>query len=275
MSDEGELHHDLPSLLGSGHWVWKLAIGLVDHGDRSVGTTPMRESLCAPGTDRIRTGALATMVDLVAGHAPKCAHGPTVDLRVEIFAPPPTTGGIRLTARPLRVGRRLIVADTMITAVANGVPFARATTTFMNNELPVSYRVADPPVTELGAPSPDEFVAATRRTDGSFELYPEARIANGPQGTIQGGVQALLAEIAADHALADVAGTADRRSAAVDLDIRYLGRLPVGPLVATPTVLAHDDDGGRVTVLLTDGGNGDSIVAFVSLTMRFCDRPVG
>lgn len=238
-----------------------------------VGTAPMRAELCAPGTERVRTGAIATMVDLVAGHVPNGAHGPTVDLRVELFGVVPITGDITLTARPLRVGKRLIVADIEF-ASAGGVVFGHATTTFINNELPVSYRETNPSVPEFGAANPDEFISATRRPDGAFELPVTDAIANGPQGTIQGGVQALLAEIAADHVLADAAGTPERRSTATDLDIRYLGRLPVGPMVATPTVVSRDDAGGHVTVRLTDGGNDDSFVSFVSLTMRFSDVPV-
>ncbi len=212
------------------------------------------------------------MVDLIAGHVTNGAHGPTVDLRVELVAAPPVDARLRLVARPLRIGKRLIVGDTEL-LTTDGLVVGRATTTFINNELPFSYREANPEVLDFGAASPDEFIGAVRLGDGSVELPLTDRIANGAQGTIQGGVQALLAEIAADHALADAIGAPERRSTAIDLDIRYLGRLPVGPMAATATVLTADDAGGRVTVRLTDAGNGHSLVAFVSLSMRFCDRP--
>lgn len=256
----------------TGHWVGQLAVGLVDHGDRVEGVAPMRQVLCAPGTDRVRTGTIATMVDLIAGHVPNGAHGPTVDLRVELVAAPPVGSRLRLVARPLRIGKRLIVGDTAL-QTTDGLVVGRATTTFINNELPFSYRETNPEVLDFGAASPDEFIGAVRLGDGRVELPLTDRIANGAQGTIQGGVQALLAEIAADHALVDGIGAPERRSTAIDLDIRYLGRLPVGPMAATATVLTADDAGGRVTVRLTDAGNGHSLVSFVSLSMRFCDRP--
>ena len=71
------------------------------------GSVPVRSELFAPGTQTVRTGLLATMVDLIAGHAPNGPVGPTIDLRVSVVAPPPTTGRIHLVCRPLRVAARV------------------------------------------------------------------------------------------------------------------------------------------------------------------------
>ena len=87
------------------------------------------------------------------------------------------------------------------------------------------------------------------------------RIGNGIVGTVQGGAQSLLAELAAEHALGSTKGFA-----VTDLDIRFLDRLRVGPLVATATVLESETAALPVTVTLTDGGDENKIVSYVTIT---------
>lgn len=247
--------------IGDDHFIYKLAMEVTFDGRSSTGTAPVRPEFFAPGTHRIRTALLATMVDVVAGHAPGGAVGPTVDLRVQVYSPPPSNGHVRLVCHPLRVGSRLIVGETMLHAGDDPVPFAGALTTFINKLVGIDFpeRARQTPPMEVA--SFDDFLGATILDSTSLELAPVLRLGNGLLGTVQGGVQALLAELAAEHALG-----AGERLAASDLDIRYLDRLRVGPLVAMAEEMASADGRRRARVTLTDGGDGH-LVSHVSLTL--------
>jgi len=260
MTDVGEF-----ARLSDDHLIAVLGVHLTLNDGWAAGVAPVRPELFAPGTETIRTGMLATMVDLVAGHAPNGPTGPTVDLRVEVFSPPPASGHVHLVCHPLRVGKRLIVAETLLRSSATSEPFARGLTTFINQ--PLSNIGEARPFLPMGAATFDEFIGALGRDDGTFEVASIPRISNGLHGTVQGGAQALVAEIAAEHAVAVVSGRPEARSTATDLDIRYLGRLLVGPLLATPTLDPGPADGPRrVSVRLTDG-NDDRLIGYVTLRM--------
>lgn len=265
---------DSPRVSGfSDHFISKLGLELSFDGTSCRGTAPVLPQSFAPGTRRIRTGYLATLADVVAGHAPNGAVGPTIDLRIQVFSSPPSEGELHLVSRPLRVGSRLIVGDTMLHAGQDPVPFARVVTTFMNVRLGVDLPAGRRPAEPMAEASFDDFLGARIRDAASLELEPVMRLANGIQGTVQGGAQALLAELAAEHVLgADhVPGArhalgASRRMVASDLDIRYLARLRIGPLVATAEEVFADDGQRRAFVTLTDGADG-RLVGRVALTM--------
>ena len=93
-----------PPSLAPDHYIALLALELAMDGSSVTASAPVRPELFAPGTRCVRAGTLATMVDLVAGHTPNGPVGPTVDLRLEVFGTPPSTGRIHLHCRPLRVG---------------------------------------------------------------------------------------------------------------------------------------------------------------------------
>lgn len=248
--------------LSEGHYINLLAIEVAMASPEVHGHAPVRPESFVPGTRRMRTGVLATIVDLVGGHVPTGPLGPTVDLRVELWADPPSEGRVHLLGRPLRVGARLVVAETFLAATAGGVPFGRATTTFINESMGAPVSNGARPATPMAERSFDEFLGARVRDERSLEVDPVERISNGVQFTVQGGVQALLAEVAADHFL-----RRDVPLVATDLDIRFLSRLRVGPLVAIVDELPARDGTVRARVAVADGGNGDKIVSSVALTM--------
>jgi acyl-coenzyme A thioesterase PaaI-like protein len=257
---------DERAALRPGSYIGQLAIEIAMGDGLVVGIAPIRSQLFAPDTTTIRTGLLATMVDLVAGHAPVGPVGPTIDLRVQRLAPPPTAGRIRLVCRPLRVGQRLIVAETRLASDATpDEPFAVALTTFMNN------RVGDPvpagprAIPPMDEPSFDDFLAPRVDAGGNGDvlvLDPADRYANGIQATVQGGAQSLFAEIAAEHAVGD------GRWTAADLDIRFLGRLRTGPLEAHVEHLTVGHDRRSVRVTLSDGGEAGKTVSHVALVLE-------
>jgi acyl-coenzyme A thioesterase PaaI-like protein len=243
------------------HFLHMLAVSLGTDGDAVTGTAPVRPELFAPGTTRIRTALLLTMVDLVAGHTPDVPLAPTVDIRVQVFAPNPTTGTILLRCRPLRVGSRMVVSETELLDGTTGVPFARALSTFLRMALGPGAAHGTRPVPAMPAASFDEFLGARVVHAHRLELDPDPRLDNGHVGTVQGGVQSFLAELAAEHALGD-----GRRLVATDLDIRYLSRLDVGPLAATVEAVPSADGRATARVRLTDAGDDDRLVSYVSLT---------
>jgi acyl-coenzyme A thioesterase PaaI-like protein len=255
---------DAPITLPGDHYIAMLSLELTVEGTSATGVAPVRPELLAPRTRRIRGGLLATMVDIVAGHCPNGPVGPTLDLRVQVLSPGPSSGSVHLVCRPLRVGKRLIVSETLVYAGApRGEPFARALSTFMNNPFGDDVLMGPKPLLGMNATSFDTFLGYRIRDTESVELDPQLRLANGPQGTVQGGVQALLAEIAAEHALGD--GVAH---VATDLDIRYLNKVEAGPVVATAQRVASADAALRARVTLRDAGHGDRIISYVAVTLE-------
>lgn len=246
------------------HWVVAMGLELVSAPPQVSGFTRIEPGMLDQRGGRVRLGILATMIDVVAGHVPDGARTPTIDLRVQLAGPPPTDGPISLRARPLKVGRRLIVSHTDAHD-ESGAVFATATTTFMNQRVPIE-SLGDMTRTEPMTESFEELMAARVLDAASLELDPSPRLSNGPYGTVQGGAQAFLAELTAEHLLAG------QRATAVDLDIRYLNRLRTGPLQARAEVVGTA--AGRILahVTLTDAAD-DRIVSQVSLAMTTDQEP--
>lgn len=249
----------------SDHFVHSLGISFHDEAELTIGTIPVVPEMLAPSTKQVRIGLMATMVDMVAGNPPGGPLTPTVDLRIQTMRPAPSTGTIRLECRMLRAGRTFAISESMLFDDSDrNQPFARATTTFLNNKMEGLERLtgqADPSVLsgEIAA-----MIAPTYLAPGLLEVVQTDRIDNGSVGTIQGGAQATIAELAAEHALAD------RGPCTItDLDIRYLARLRVGPMLAIATILPTDNTACvPVRVELTDAGRDRQLVSYVTINVR-------
>lgn len=254
-----------PPLLPDDHFIALLNIRLTAEGDSVVGRAPVIPQLFAPDTSTLRTGPLAGFVDLVAGHTPQGPYGPTIDLRVQTFGPRPTDGELVARARPLRVGKRLIVTELLLFAGDGAsAPFGRAITTFQHVHVGPGFLGAPPrPLRTVHDASFDDILEPRPVDERSLAIGALERVDNGIQGTVQGGAQAFLAELAAERALGD-----GRRMVAADLDIRFLGRMHAGPLVARVHDLGHGPGEARLaTVSLVDGGDADKLVSHVALTL--------
>jgi acyl-coenzyme A thioesterase PaaI-like protein len=215
--------------------------------------------MLAPGSDRPRLGVLATMVDMVAGFLPTGPVNPTVDLRVSLVARPPSTGTVHLVCRPAKLGRRLFVGETLLHTGDVDRPFACSTVTFMNERMVHGSGFGAPPAEEIRAPSFDELLRPRYPDTNTVEMDAHPWVSNGPGGTIQGGAQSLLAEIAAERATG---------LAVVDLDIRFLNRVRSGAVVATARVSARAVDDAFVRVGVTDLGDDGRLVSLVNLVCR-------
>ena len=226
------------------------------------GRVEVLPEMLAPGTDRPRIGVLATLVDMVAGFLPTGPVNPTVDLRVSLVARPPSTGTMYLVCRPAKVGRRLFVGETILHTGDVDRPFARSTVTFMNQQMSEGPGSGGPAAEAITVRSFDDLLRPRYPDAYTAAMDAHPWVSNGPGGTIQGGVQALLAEIAAERAVKP------RELAVVDLDIRFLNRVRSGPVAATAEVSAGEVDDTFVRVAITDLGDDGRLVSLVNLICR-------
>jgi acyl-coenzyme A thioesterase PaaI-like protein len=242
--DQPELDHFIP-YLGLDTW----------HEDtRTFGRATITSQMLAGGRERLRLGLLFTMADVVGGSPSTGILTPTIDLRLQLLKTAPRCGEVLLEARPLKTGRRIWTGEVLCYGPDL---FARSEYSFMNSHL--SEPPAHPsPRTKrpLPASSFDELFGMRVLNSGAIEMDAHEAVRNGVVGTIQGGAQATMAEVAAENALA---GRGDY--AVWDLSVRYLNALKDGPAVARAEVLPGDDRNPVVQVTITDEGAGGRIVS--------------
>jgi acyl-coenzyme A thioesterase PaaI-like protein len=241
------------------------AVGLEQRyvGDIVVASASISPALCVPGTGIPRIGVLATMADLVVGSPETGPINPTVDLNVQAFDHVPMEKVLML-GRTLKAGRTLFVGEVEFSADGDDAPFARSTATFMNQPMELAPR--RPPTREEAAravgPHVDELLGTRVLDERTLELDPRPALSNGPGTTVNGGVLALFAEVATEHALGGGS------LAVTDLDIRFLNRVKAGPVQARADIVAAAFDHVAVRVRLTDTGDGGRIVAHASTLCR-------
>ena len=236
--------------------MWSTPAGTRGHAE----ITP---EMLVPGTSRPRLGVLVTLADVVGGSPSHGPLNPTVDLRLRLLAEPPSSGFVELVCHILKSGRRMFVAELFLTARGEATPFARSSVTFLNERIPGSSSGFGPRPRPVLTTTFDEMVAARFVDERTVAVDPSPALDNANSRTLLGGVQAYQAELAAEWVLAP---HGDYR--VTDLDIRYLNRMKVGPLVARPEIISRTDVDADVRVPLTDAGDGDRIIAMVMTTCR-------
>ncbi len=135
----------------------------------------------------------------------------------------------------MKSGRLLFIGETLLHTGDVTRPFARSVCTFMNKPLDAD-RTGMFPVGLLGAEHYDASLQLREPEPGVLEMDNHDIVRNGANGTVQGGAQALLAELAGEQALErsdDVTGEHE----AIDLEIRYLNRVKEGPVRARAEVV--------------------------------------
>jgi acyl-coenzyme A thioesterase PaaI-like protein len=223
-----------------------------------VGESGVRPTLFAADTEVVRPSLLFAMLDLMSGDVTGRPAGPTLDMRMQVLRPTPTEGRLGLVVRPLRIGKRIVVSEGTVSD-ASGQEIARAITTFMN----MDSRTSRWPVrAAMVEPTFDEMIETRVRDERTLELVPGRRLINGSAiGTVQGGVQSLLAELCAQHAFGDGAPLV-----AIDIDVRFLSALREWPMVARAERLPDDRGAVRCRVGITDA-TGEKLATHVALTM--------
>jgi acyl-coenzyme A thioesterase PaaI-like protein len=94
---------------------------------------------------------------------------------------------------------------------------------------------------------------------GELQLACSPYVANSI-GTINGGVLAVLVEVAAE-------AMCPGRSA-TDMQIHFLSQLKVGPARTRSSVLRRETDHAVATVEIVDTGNGDQLLALATVTLQ-------
>lgn len=241
----------------------------------------------------VRAGVLAVLVDVVGGSAVLRSLVPdwmaTADLTLQIVRP---AHGPFVEARAtlLRRGRTTLVVEALVfdvdddwvlggAAADSGEPgplVAWATMTFavlpggasavaqtISPELPVEWALTGP-----GLDGPVDKVLGISVDDASAGLIslPVHEYLHNSFGAVQGGVMAMLGEVAAAEMLGSV--HPDRHVPAVtDLQVAYLALGRVGPIVTRTTLL--DDGtgttGGNAVVELIDQGAGERLTTVINV----------
>jgi len=246
-----------PSAPGSRSFIHALAF-TSDHspdGQTMTGRLSVVDAVRFPGTSWLRPSVLTTVADCLAGMpaclvtAPRLAV--TLDIIVRSVAAPSGTH-VDIVGEIVKRGRSVVAAEVTFLDGATGSLVAMAYLTFMASPRPQD---GTPPVLSgmratgsLPLPFP-EYVEVEIVAPGVAEvaLRPFVEQAS---GSLQGGVIALVAEVAAES----LAGRA-----IVDLDTRYQSGVRIGPGRAVAAPVGED----LVRVEVRDVGHDDRLAALV------------
>ncbi|MCY3584672.1 MAG: PaaI family thioesterase [Acidimicrobiales bacterium] len=232
----------------------------------------------------LRLGAVATLVDSVAGHHAVLQVTPdwsaTLHLSTVLAA---RAEGEVVTARcsPLRVGRNQVVTETSVTD-ESGTEIARSTCTYAR--LP---RRDDTPVVDSTArentvdyredheldprPALDDYLRITPVPgEPRIELPMHNRIRNS-FGSLQGGASIVVAEVMANH-LARMAAGGERTSRCVFADVHYLAPGRGGPFRVDGETLARTDHLVTTrTRIFETAGDADRLLQTATATAAYLD----
>ncbi len=232
----------------------------------------------------LRLGAVATLVDSVAGHHAVLQVTPdwsaTLHLSTVLAA---RAEGALVTARctPLRVGRNQVVTETSVTDEA-GTEIARSTCTYARlprrDDTPVVDRTARDNIVDYREddeldprPPLDEYLRiAPVPGEPRIELPMHNRIRNS-FGSLQGGASIVVAEVMANH-LAELAAGRERRSRCVFADVHYLAPGRGGPFRVDGEMLARTGQlvTSRTRIFETAGGT-DRLLQTATATAVYLD----
>lgn len=237
----------------SQHLMSELGFAMRHVGSELVGTAPVIEEMCVPGTAHLRTSILATWADHLAGLLAAQAMTPrvpvTLQLDVDLIAPAPGSGIVRGKGRVLKTGRSVFFADVEFDA-DDGEAFAIGTGCFMAApdaalNLPPKLSLEHAaPVQSLSMPLAQR--AGCQRLEPGTAALPRSDDGLNSSNTVNGGLLALVVE----EAVLSLSPGATLSS----LNLRYLRPVRVGPAVATARTTA-----GLGQIEVRDAGNGDRL----------------
>jgi uncharacterized protein (TIGR00369 family) len=237
----------------------------------------------------VRAGVLATLVDVVGGVGALRMVGQdwlaTADLALQV-ARPLVGPVVEARSTVVRKGRTTLVIEASVFDRGDGATDARpdqesspgawATMTFailpgrqLSPTLEVPADLPDRWSTNGGGfdrPIVDALsISVTDRAGGVVSL-PVHNYLHNSVGAVQGGVMALLGEVAGAAALGVAAGS-EAEPAVRDLRLTYLALGRVGPIVSRTSVLRAPDraTGGEALVELIDAGADDRVTTLVQV----------
>jgi acyl-coenzyme A thioesterase PaaI-like protein len=235
------------------------AFEMSDDGLEMVGSAGVTDALRAVPSGPPRASVLATIADCIGG-IPAClvtapSLAVTLDIAVRMVG---EHAGDRLdvAGEVVKRGRSTVAAEVRFADAQTGSLVATSYVTFMGSPRPQDLA----PLLERGMqttgsmPIPfPEFVGTRTLSAGVVEvdLTPFVMQAS---GSLQGGIVALIGEVAAESLT---------RSQVLDLDIRYLSAVRVGPGRASATLLRAD----LARIEVRDIGSDNRLAALIFARM--------
>lgn len=253
------------------------------HGrDRVTVVAPVVPELCLDGrTPRI--GVMAALVDLAGAAVALSSALPdwiaTADLSYTAVAPV-AEGPLVLTARLVRAGSKVLVVGVDVAdgrgTEEPGPLVGRGRMSFAR--IPGSATVVDPsriaerpgrfanalPTSGFTAPVLDQTGVRVLDAAGGVLEIDRTDYTRNSFGSLNGGTIALVAEAAAQEAVC----ARGHALVPTDVQVHYLAQTKVGPGRTAVEVLRSDDRSARCDVRLVDAGNGDLLLALVSVGLE-------
>lgn len=229
-------------------------------GNVIAGGALVQSSICVPGTEMPRISMLAAYADNAGGLDASREFGsvaPTLDLSVHVLRAP-STSDLTYESRLVKVGRRIITAETWFTAAGELDPYAVAVSTFVIVSKPEPGGLALPshrdapfaPALPLDVAIADH-AGITTVAPGVVDIEHRPSLGNS-RGTLQGAMVALVAERACETLL----GEEGTPHVVTSMDLRYLSSMRVGPVRTTARVLRTHRGGAQLWVEVHDLGTG-------------------
>ena len=238
-----------------------------EHGV-AYGDLPIEPWMRGPGGG-LRIGLGAILTDLVIGIPAAGRTASTVELSVRWTAGAPVVGPVTSNGRILKWGERLMFGDSSLTDGTGGV-IGWAVGTFVTGEVGAASDLTTTPRQWGGLCEPHVSVEAALQVEvvgpGVVVMPVRPELMNWPGGSVQGGIQACLAELAAERALPGPCEI-------TDLAIRYVNRIRIGPARAVATALPGPGTERTVRVDVLDAGDGDRLVSHVLAVACPIDPP--
>lgn len=216
----------------------------------------------APGTDRLRTSVVASLIDITLGNLAarhiRPRNAMTTHLEVHLLRPLPSAGTVEITGRPLRFGRSLLVLEAEI--AHEGARIGMGTVTFVPAPDPTMVSEGEPPGGTSGPilSTPISERAGIEIIWPGHAVLPDTFGVRNGGGVFSGGMLGILAE----EASLSLSPGEDLAM----LGVRYLQAVTVGPAVARAEV---EDGMGRVEV--RDMGRENRLAA-LAVTRTFASR---
>jgi len=259
------------------HLLRDLGICIERDADGTRASLEIVPPLCVAGGG-VRAGALATLVDIVAGETAARASSPdwiaTSDLVLNLVRPL-ARGRVIATPRLLRSGRQTVVIEVELApGSGGGGAVGRAVLGFAVLPSRGGVQRLDPssavprtdfalPGSGLRAPLADQLQAHVLDASAGVVEMPVTPYVANSLGSVQGGAVATLVELAAETAGA-AAGGSDWHT--TDLAIHFLALSRNGPLRSTSRVLRLEPTAALLRVELRDTGADDRLVCVATAT---------
>ncbi|MCU1457537.1 MAG: uncharacterized protein JWL73_1629 [Actinomycetia bacterium] len=258
-----------------GQWLqldlWEQPDGVIE-SPVIVGTAPVgRHVTTASGL--LRAGAVAALIDCAGGLGSGLAALPGWVVSTNLsqrVATLDAVGPLAMRATILRAGRNAVVSAVQVrdegrdrALVADGV-LTSAILEFAGGA-PKHDRPFGMGRSRVGADSgpQDLGIRPVDATSVGLELTPDLR---NPWGILHGGAIALLADLAAEHAVTTATG---RPSATGDLVVHYMAPGRAGPMiVATAERIGSRPDGDVMRVRIVDTGADDRLMCVAVAMVR-------